>query len=80
MKSILLYTKNNCVRCKMTKKVLSTMKINFKEINISQHDKTRKMLVEKGYKQTPVVAINGKLSFSGFRPDLLKKLPTTKKF
>ncbi|MGO2918056.1 MAG: NrdH-redoxin, partial [Leuconostoc falkenbergense] len=27
-----------------------------------------------GYRQTPVVAIEGMPSFSGFRPDVLKKI------
>ncbi|KGO32463.1 glutaredoxin-like protein NrdH [Oenococcus alcoholitolerans] len=73
MNNITVYTKNNCVQCKMTKKILLSMGLDFKEINISQYPEFVEGLKAEGFRQTPVVKIDGMEPFSGFRPDLLKK-------
>lgn len=73
MTDITVYTKNDCVQCKMTKKFLTAMGADFHEINIDQHPEFVVQLKEAGYRQTPVVQISGFDAFSGFRPDVLKK-------
>ncbi|MFT9267270.1 glutaredoxin-like protein NrdH [Oenococcus sp.] len=73
MTDITVYTKNDCVQCKMTKKFLTSMGADFREINIDQHPEFVAQLKEAGYRQTPVVKIDGLDAFSGFRPNVLKK-------
>ncbi|EJO03848.1 glutaredoxin-like protein NrdH [Oenococcus oeni] len=78
MADITVYTKNNCVQCKMTKNFLTSMNIDFKEINIDEHPELIAQLKAEGHRQTPVVKISGFDSFSGFRPDALKKVVAAK--
>ncbi|CCJ66459.1 NrdH-redoxin [Leuconostoc sp. BM2] len=58
----------------MTKKFLEAQGIAFKEVNIEEETQYVDELKANGYRQTPVVAIEGMPSFSGFRPDVLKKI------
>ena len=74
MEKVTIYTKYNCVQCKMTKKYLEAQGIAFKEVNIEEETQYVDELKANGYRQTPVVAIEGMPSFSGFRPDVLKKI------
>ena len=74
MEKVTIYTKYNCVQCKMTKKFLEEQGIAFKEVNIEEETQYVDELKANGYRQTPVVAIEGMPSFSGFRPDVLKKI------
>ena len=61
-----LFTKNNCVQCKMTKKFLKQHNVEFEEHNISENPEYIDYLKNKGFQAVPIV--------NGFRPDLLKKL------
>ncbi len=74
MEKVTVYTKYNCVQCKMTKKFLSAQGSPFKEINIEEEVAYVETLKADGFRQTPVVAIEGMPKFSGFRPDVLKKI------
>ncbi|NLT85868.1 glutaredoxin-like protein NrdH [Leuconostoc sp.] len=74
MEKVTIYTKYNCVQCKMTKNFLEAQGIAFKEVNIEEETQYVDELKANGYRQTPVVAIEGMPSFSGFRPDVLKKI------
>jgi glutaredoxin-like protein NrdH len=73
MPEITVYTKNDCVQCKMTKKFLEQMGVNYKTINIDEQPEYVDYLKARGHRQTPVVAIDGLEEFTGFRPDVLKK-------
>lgn len=74
MSQVTVFTKNNCVQCKMTKKYLDQLGVAFKEINIEEQPEFLTELKEKGFKQTPVVQIEGQEAFSGFQPAALKQL------
>ncbi|WP_220741026.1 glutaredoxin-like protein NrdH [Leuconostoc miyukkimchii] len=74
MEKVTVYTKYNCVQCKMTKKFLEAQGIAFKEINIEEDTQYVDTLKADGFRQTPVVSIEGMAKFSGFRPDVLKKI------
>lgn len=71
--STLIFSKTNCVQCKMTKRVLAKEKKMFYDINISQHPEWLAFLKEAGYRATPVVFTDTD-SWSGFRPDKLSAL------
>ncbi|MBU7454983.1 glutaredoxin-like protein NrdH [Leuconostoc fallax] len=74
MENITVYTKYNCVQCKMTKKFLSSKGVSFKEINIDEEVQYVDELKANGHRQTPVVAVKGVTTFTGFRPDMLAKI------
>ena len=64
--NLVLYTKNNCIQCKMTKRFL--------EHNISEEPEYVDYLKEKGFQSVPVLENNSEPIINGFRPDQLKEL------
>lgn len=72
--TLAIYTKNNCIQCKMTKKFLATHHIAFEEHNISREPQYIDYLKEKGFRSVPVIEKNSAPIINGFRPDLLKNL------
>lgn len=69
---IIVYTAPSCAQCKMVKKFLDSKNIAYQEIDGSQ-EKIREELKSLGFSSFPVVK-KGDFSFSGFRPDQLRKL------
>ena len=47
--NLVLYTKNNCIQCKMTKRFLEQNNITFEEHNISEEPEYVDYLKEKGF-------------------------------
>ncbi|MBS9336460.1 glutaredoxin-like protein NrdH [Fructobacillus papyrifericola] len=74
MSQVTVFTKNNCVQCKMTKKYLDQLGVGFEEINIEEQPEYLAQIKAEGFKQTPVVKIEGQEAFSGFQPAVLKQL------
>ncbi|WP_057829571.1 glutaredoxin-like protein NrdH [Liquorilactobacillus cacaonum] len=72
--SLSIYTKNNCIQCKMTKKFLSEHNISFEEHNINTEPEYIDYLKEKGFRSVPVIEDNNDPIINGFRPDLLRNL------
>lgn len=70
---ITVYTKDNCVQCKMTKQLMNQLGIKYMEINIENNNKIRERLIGLGMKSTPVV-YTGSEYFSGFQPDEIRRL------
>ena len=70
---VTVYSKNNCMQCKMVKKWLTEHDVAFNEINIDEQPDQVQTVLDMGYKATPVVAY-GDVTFSGFRPSELAKL------
>jgi glutaredoxin-like protein NrdH len=77
---ITVYTKNNCMQCEMTKQILSRKGIEFKAKNVDLMDEDEKEITinyikeELKFSSMPVVVIEGKDAFAGFRPDKLEEL------
>lgn len=76
---ITVYSKDNCIQCRMTKKQLNDLGKEFVEININ-HDLTEKErdewidnMREQGIASMPVV-MKGNKTISGYRPSDLIKL------
>lgn len=72
---IKLYTTDSiCPKCKLTKRKLNNMQLNYLEIIATDEDK--KLLKEKGFLEFPVVVINDNWedSWSGYRVDKLNEL------
>jgi len=71
---ITLYTKDNCVQCKASERLLKQLGIEYLEINIEHNEKVRERLKSINIKQTPALFRDGKFLFSGFQPSEVKKL------
>ncbi|VGR13996.1 glutaredoxin-like protein NrdH [Streptococcus pyogenes] len=70
---ITVYSKNNCMQCKMTKKFLEQYGANFQEINIDEHPEKVDYVKSLGFTSAPVIEADN-LVFSGFQPAKLKEL------
>lgn len=70
---IIVYSKNNCMQCKMTKKFLEQHGANFQEINIDEHPEKVDYVKSLGFTSAPVIEADN-LVFSGFQPAKLKEL------
>ena len=60
-KKVTVYSKDNCMQCKFTKQWLEDWNIPY-------------VKSELGFRGLPVVEIEGKVPFQGFRPDRLEDL------
>lgn len=74
MNNIIVYSKNNCMQCKMTKRFLKEHNVSFEERNINQDPKYLDILKEQGFKSVPIVMQSDNAPIVGFRPDSLKEL------
>ncbi len=70
---ITVYSKNNCMQCKMTKKFLEQHGANFQEINIDEYPEKVDYVKSLGFTSAPVIEADN-LVFSGFQPAKLKEL------
>ncbi|MGT2934777.1 glutaredoxin-like protein NrdH [Streptococcus castoreus] len=70
---ITVYSKNNCMQCKMTKKFLEQHRANFQEINIDEHPEKIDYVKSLGFTSAPVIETDN-LVFSGFQPAKLKEI------
>ena len=68
---ITVYSKNNCMQCKMTKKFLEQHGADFQEINIDEHPEKVDYVKSLGFTSAPVIEADN-VVFSGFQPAKLK--------
>ncbi|MGM9891910.1 glutaredoxin-like protein NrdH [Limosilactobacillus sp.] len=71
---VTVFSKNNCIQCKMTKRFLQQHQIKFVEHNIDEQPEYVSQLKAAGFMATPVVQLPDGNAFSGFRPDRLQQL------
>lgn len=73
---ITVYTKNNCMPCKMTKRKLQELGVDYTEINVDEDLSALGYLMECGFRSLPVVFNeNGApMVTGGFAPNILEKL------
>lgn len=71
--NIKLFSKNNCMQCKMAKRFLSENQIAFEEINIDNQPEAIEFLKDKGFQSVPVITSDAR-TIVGFRPDQLREL------
>ena len=69
---IKVYSKENCVRCEMTKRYLNDKGVPFEEIDVFKDEEALAMLRDNGFSEMPVVDINGE-RHTGFQPNILAK-------
>jgi glutaredoxin-like protein NrdH len=69
-----VYTKDNCVQCDMTKRLMDKIGVEYETINITQNPEELDRLIELGYRAAPVVIAPDGTSFAGFQPDKITAL------
>lgn len=71
---IKVYTKTNCFPCKLTKRKLQELGVDFKEINVDEDLAALEYLMEFGLRSLPVVFKDDELLISGgFAPNILNQ-------
>ncbi|HEL0246989.1 TPA: glutaredoxin-like protein NrdH [Streptococcus equi subsp. zooepidemicus] len=70
---ITVYSKHNCMQCKMTKKFLEQHGAVFQEINIDEHPEKVDYVKSLGFTAAPVIETE-QIVFSGFQPAKLKDI------
>ena len=73
---IIVYTTGSeCMRCTMTKRLLSQRGVRFIEVDIRTNSAAREYVVDDlGYTQAPVIVVSDEDHWSGFRPDKVDAL------
>lgn len=72
---ITIYTKNNCMQCKMSKKWLTEHNVPFTEINIEEHPEFVSHIKDDlGFSAAPVVEKENGDAFYGFNINELRLL------
>lgn len=73
-KTIIVYSKPNCMQCNFTKKYLDDKGVNYTIKDIYESEIALEEVKELGFTSVPVISAEGKEAFNGFRPDLLDQL------
>ncbi|GAX03249.1 glutaredoxin [Secundilactobacillus pentosiphilus] len=73
MAKVTIYSRNNCMQCKMTKRFLTEHHVDFIEHNINESPQYVDYLKDRGFQSLPVIE-TADTQFSGFRPDKLQQL------
>lgn len=73
---IVVYTTNNCMQCKATKRFLDSKNVEYETVNISGNQEIRELLKEHGFSAAPVTVVDGDFdhAIKGFAVDQLKKI------
>jgi glutaredoxin-like protein NrdH len=71
--NVKIFSKNNCMQCKMVKRFLTENHIDFEEVNIDEQPAAIDWLKEQGFQSVPVTTTDAE-TVIGFRPDQLRKL------
>ena len=71
---MIIYTKNNCAQCKMTKLHLKNLDIGYTERNVETNERYMEQAKATGYTSMPIVVVDGRVIASGFQPDKLNEL------
>ena len=73
---IKVYSKPDCIQCKMTKKFLMEHDIPFEEIDVLEDESALELIKQHGFFSLPVVTTNDSFDFAwcGFRIDRLEEL------
>ena len=70
---VTIYSKNDCVQCKMTKKFLDQHKVEYNEINLDEQPEFIDYVKGLGFSAAPVIETENDV-FSGFQLGKLKAL------
>lgn len=71
--TITVYTKPGCVQCDATRRGMTSRRIAFETVDLTEDAEAEAKVKELGYTTAPVV-IAGKDHWAGYRPDKIKAL------
>lgn len=74
MHKLTVFTKDNCIQCKMTKRFLEARNIDFEEKNINQNPEYIDYLKSQGFAAVPIIEGENIETIAGFQPDALQQL------
>ena len=70
--AITVYSKPGCVQCTLTKNLLSTLELDYTEVDVLDNPSAKDHIINTwGFRQLPVVD-TGDDVWCGFRPDRLR--------
>ena len=70
--TVIVYTQPNCPQCTMTKKHLTKRGVSYEELPMDED--ARAQAAAAGITSAPVVLVEGKALWGGYRPDALDRL------
>lgn len=73
-KTIVIYSKPNCMQCNFTKKYLDDKGVTYEIKDIFESEQALAEVQQLGFSSVPVILADGEEAFNGFRPDLLDQL------
>lgn len=71
--NVTVYTKPQCVQCDATKRALSSSRVEYETVDLTEHPDALARVRALGYAQAPVV-VTSEDHWSGFRLDKIKAL------
>lgn len=74
MNEIIVYSKPNCMQCEFTKRWLHENGIPYTVYDVTKNERYVNRVIQLGYQNLPVVYVDKKRHWFGFRPDLMEEL------
>lgn len=71
---ITVYTKSNCMPCRLTKRKLDDLGVEYQEVNLEDNPTALQELQALGVSAAPAVEVDGAIVATGFQPGVLKGL------
>lgn len=77
---ITIYSQEHCQACGLAKRLCTKLGIAYKEVDLSREPAMRDYWIKVGAQATPIIQLDdvNHTWFSGFRPDKIKALASTK--
>ncbi len=72
-KGVLIFTQPECKASHRLKGFLSEKSVKYRELNVFQDRRALLDLLDRGFRSTPVIVINGE-AIAGFAPDRLEEI------
>lgn len=74
MNEVIVYSKPNCMQCEFTKRWLHENGIQYTAYDVTKNERYVNRVIQLGYQNLPVVYVDKKRHWYGFRPDLMEEL------
>lgn len=74
MNEVIVYSKPNCMQCEFTKRWLHENGIPYTTYDVTKDELSLDYIKRLGYQNLPVVYVDKKRHWFGFRPDLMEAL------
>lgn len=72
--TITVYGKPDCVQCEYTTKELKRKHLPYTYFDVTEDEVARKVVLDSGKTQLPMVVVEGREPWFGFRPQMIRDL------